>query len=478
MPNNILNLQSSAQPLEPDAATREALRGPVIQYAEDFLSTIDSCRAFIQEAGGGAGILDLPVQEQGRDIGELLSLLKREVDTPGLNPASGGHLGYIPGGGIYTASLGDYLADVTNRYAGMYFASPGAVRMENHLLRWMAQVVGYPASFAGNLTSGGSVANLIAIATARDAMNIKSRDVESAPIYLTAQVHHSVQKAIRIAGLAESPLRIVPMDTHYRMDVQALAQQIAADKAAGLRPWLVVGSAGTTDTGAVDPLHAIADVCARENLWFHLDAAYGGFFILTAEGKEKLSGMERSDSVTVDPHKGLFLPYGCGAVLVKNREALYKTHHYLAAYMQDTVDAVEELNPADLSPELTKHFRGLRLWLPLMVHGLAPFRAALQEKLELTRWFREQVALIPGMETGPEPDLSVTFFRLRHSGWNESETNERNERLVRDIHADGRVFLSSTRLHGQVWIRFACLCFRTHLSTVQQCLDMLREHSH
>jgi aromatic-L-amino-acid/L-tryptophan decarboxylase len=470
--SKITQLEKIARQLEPGAAQREVLRDSVIEYAEEFLESLDSTHAYRQDAGSGAALIELPVSETPSEMRDLLALLKTEVDTPGLNPASGGHLGYIPGGGIYTAALGDYMADVTNRYAGVYFASPGAVRMENHLLRWMAREVGYPETFGGNLCSGGSMANLIALVAAREGMNIKARDIERSPIYLTEQIHHSVTKAIRIAGLGECPIHFVPMDAHFRMDANALQLRITQDRAAGLNPWLVVASAGTTDTGSIDPLTEIASISKREKIWMHIDAAYGGFFILTPEGREKLAGIGGSDSITMDPHKGLFLPYGSGAVLIKDREPLQRSHYYQANYMQDTINSTEEFSPADLSPELTKHFRGLRLWLPLMLHGLAPFRAALEEKLWLTRWFRAQVALIPGMEVGPEPDLSVTFFRLTRAG---VDSNTLNEKLMKAIHADGRVFLSSTRIHGEVYIRFACLSFRTHLNTVEKTLKMIEE---
>jgi aromatic-L-amino-acid decarboxylase len=480
MIHRIKELEAVSLELEPSPGARKLVRKEVITYTEDFLKTLDRTKAFVSSADKGIALLESPVSDHPIPISDALNLLRINVDTPGLNPASGGHLGYIPGGGLYYSALGDYMADISNRYAGYYFASPGAVRLENMLLRWVAEVVGYPSEAAGNLSSGGSIANLIAIVTAREAKGIKARNIEKGVIYLTVHAHHCIRKAIRIAGLEDSVTRLVGLDDQYRMDSKALEAQIKADKLEGLNPWLVVASAGTTDTGAIDPLEEIAGIAKENNLWFHIDAAYGGFFMLCPEGKQKLKGIDLSDSVVLDPHKGLFLPYGLGLVLVKNGKYLHQAHQYSASYLQDAAGAHEdEPSPADLSPELTKHFRGLRLWLPLKLHGLKPFRAAIEEKMLLARYFRQELIKI-GFETGPEPELSVVIYRYipkRKKGLTLAEINSFNEKLVHEIQADGRVFISSTILNGQFTIRFACLSFRTHLKTVNLLLKLLKEKS-
>jgi len=463
-----------ARRLEPASAERAALTEPVVAYANRFLDGLATRPMFVESLTDGAALRDAPFLEDPTAVDDLLRIIETEVDTPGLNPASAGHLGYIPGGGLFHSALGDFLADVTNRYAGVYFASPGAVRMENRLLRWMGDLVGYPATAVGNLTSGGSISNLIGIVSARDAQGITSKAIARAPIYLTHHAHHSVNKALRIAGLGECPIRHVPMDARYRMDADALADMVTADIRDGLRPWLVIASAGTTDIGAIDPLPAIGDIAATHGLWFHLDAAYGGFFALCDEGRKVLGGMDRSDSIVMDPHKGLFLPYGTGAVLVKDRQAVMDAHRYQAHYMQDALESRDEDSPADLSPELSKHFRGLRVWLPLKLCGLAPFRAALEEKLLLARYFHEQVQRIPGFVVGPEPELSVCTFRYVPAS---GDADAANERLVKEIRNDGHVFLSSSQVDGRFIIRLAVLSFRTHLDTIDLTLDLLRRKS-
>ena len=472
MIERIKKLEAIARQLEPNADQRKLLYEKISRYAESFLDKIYETPAFVVTEDKGLDLWNSPVSEAGIDLETALELLRHNVDRPGLNPASGGHLGYIPGGGIVHSAFGDFLADITNRYAGVFFAGPGAVRMENLLLKWMAEIVGYPQTAAGNLTSGGSVANLIGIVTARDALGLKSKDYDRAVIYLSEQVHHSVDKAIRIAGLNDCVKRYVDLDERYRMRAEALEGAIQNDERDGLQPFLVIASAGTTDTGAVDPLQQIGEISKRHQLWFHIDGAYGAFFILCEEGRKILKGMETSASLVMDPHKGLFLPYGSGAVLVRERQQLFDAHFYMPNYLQDTLQTRDELSPADLSPELTKHFRGLRMWLPLKLLGVAPFRAALEEKLWLARYFYEKVQEIEGFEVGPYPELSVVTYRYLPK---RGDADEFNQRLVQEIHSDGRVFLSSTILDGKFTLRLAVLAFRTHLQTIDLALEILRE---
>lgn len=477
----LARLEAEARLLEPDADARARLRQAVVGYSEAFLESLPNRPAYHVTEDLGAPIAQVPVTEQPAGIEAALDLLAEHVDGPGLNPASHGHLAYIPGGGLYAASLGDYLADVTNRYAGVFFGGPGAVRLENTLVRWMADLVGYPAEAAGAHLSGGSIANLVAIATARDAHRLRGADYARTVVYLSTQTHHCVTKALRVLGLGEVVVRSVPLEERYRMRPDRLAVMIEEDRRQGLRPWLVVSSAGSTDVGAVDPLDAIADVAEREGIWHHVDAAYGAFFVLTERGRELLRGMERSDSLVLDPHKTLFLPYGSGAVLVRDGSLLAATNRYEANYMQDAVRHRAEVSPADLSPELTRPFRALRLWLPLMVHGVAPFRAALEEKMLLARYFRLRAAEL-GFEVGPEPELSVATYRWvpeRFRGDDSPEAltavNEYNRQLVDGVRHDGRLFVSSTMLDGRFTLRLAVVVFRTHRKHIDLLLEILLE---
>lgn len=472
MIEKIKHLERIALQLEPSSEQRALLMDEVLKYSEDFLNRIYQIPAYVSTEDKGKDILLSPIVEQGADISSLIKLIEHNVDRPGLNPASGGHLGYIPGGGIYYSALGDYLAAVMNRFAGIFFAGPGAVYMEHMLLAWMADIVGYPKSAGGNLTSGGSIANLVGIVAARDAHGLKAKDFEKSVIYLTTQAHHSVDKAIRIAGLKECVIQDVQLDEKSRMDADVLERTITSDKKKGLNPFLVIASAGTTDTGSVDPMEMIGQIANHHNLWFHVDGAYGAFFVLCDEGKKILKGIEQSDSLVMDPHKGLFLPYGSGALLVRDKQKLFDAFWYQANYMQDALNGAEELSPADISPELTKHFHGLRLWLPLKLIGVGPFRAGLEEKLLLARYFHEKIQTIDGFEVGAYPDLSVVTYRYIPKRGN---ADDFNERLVKAVQNDGRVFISSTMLDGKFTLRLAVLSFRTHLATIDLLLEILKE---
>jgi aromatic-L-amino-acid/L-tryptophan decarboxylase len=471
-------LERAARPLEPGSSRRRRLRDAAVASSERFLRKIETLKAYQDDAGKGEGLLRAPIATRGRPLGEVIALLEREVVRPGGNPASPGHLAYIPGGGLYHAALGDFLAAVSNKYAGIFFTGPGPVRMEHMLVRWAADLVGYPAAAGGNIASGGSIATLAAIAAARDAHGLRGADYARAVVYLTAQAHHCIEKALRIAGMGEAPVRRVAMDEGYRMRPDALAASIAEDRARGLRPWLVTAAAGTVDTGAVDPLDAIGAIAERERCWFHVDAAYGGFFLLTEHGRRALQGIERSDSVILDPHKSLFLPYGSGIVIVRNAETLVAAHDYEGAYMQDAEqDAAREpgeISPADLSPELSKHFRALRMWLPLMLVGTRPFEAALEEKLLLARYFHEEIQAL-GFAAGPPPELSIVTYRWTPSGASPAETDRLNQAILDGVRRDGRVFLSSTLLDGRFTLRMAALAFRTHRRTIDLALRVLRQ---
>ncbi len=440
-------------------------------YLADFLDRTANDKTYIETDHKGSGIRNATITAEGnRNFRELFDVFIQHVDKVGLNPASGGHLAYIPGGGVLPSAFGDFIADFTNRYAGVFFANPGAVHMENMLIEWMAEVLGYPKSAYGNLASGGSIANLVAIVCARDGQGVRSIDIPNSVIYLSNQAHHSVDKALRIAGLKECILRHVPIDDRFRMKGDELERMVQADSANGLNPFLVVSSLGTTDTGSIDPIEEIGKIAERHNLWHHIDAAYGGFFVLLDEFQHLKKGISLSDSITIDPHKGLFLPYGTGAVLVKDPDILAKSHAYTAAYMQDTLHAKEEYSPAEFSPELTKHYRGLRMWLPLMYYGLNPFLACLEEKLALTRYFRRQIQQL-GFVIGPEPELSVCIYRYVPK---KGDANEFNLNLIQKVKEQGSIFLSSTSIDGVVWLRLAALSFRTHKSHVDRALEQLK----
>ena len=379
-----------------------------------------------------------------------------------------GYLAYIPGGGLYTAALAEFLAQGLNRYVGLWQPSPAVVQLEENVTRWLCDLFAFPPETSqGVLTTGGSLANLSAVVTARHAK--LGYDFLDGTYYVTDQAHGSNTKAATIAGFGPDALRVVPTDGELRMDVDALARMIREDRAAGKRPFLVIGAAGTTNTGAVDPLDAIADVAAREGLWLHVDAAYGGFFVLTDRGRERFAGAERADSITLDPHKGLFLPYGTGGLIVRDRAAMRDAHFEGAAYLQDLPPAGDLPNYNELTPELSRDMRGLRVWWPLSLHGVSAFRDALDEKLDLTERAYSALEADPAIEVGWRPQLTVVPFRLRDGD------EAANRELLERINASKRVFLSSTLIGGEYWLRICIVSHRTHADRIDECTAIVRE---
>jgi aromatic-L-amino-acid/L-tryptophan decarboxylase len=469
----IKRLQHASHVLDLKDDARSMLFEQITQYAGQFLDGIGTAPAYSAPTEQSAFLKHAAITDAGVDIESVLDLLAQHVDSVGINTTSGRFLGYIPGGGLVYAGLGDFLAAIANRYASLYHASPGAVAIENSLLKWLGTILDYPESASGYLASGGSIANLTAIITARDAYGIVGDVIPHAVVYLTEHVHHCIGKAFHIAGLSQAIQRTVIVDDHYRMEPASLEALIEADKQAGLQPWMVIASAGTTNTGAVDPLQQIGEIATAHRLWFHIDGAYGGLFKLCPEGQAVLQGTEYSDSIVVDPHKTLFLPYGTGAVLIKDAGKQFAAFNAHADYIEFVHDN-NELSAADLSPELTKHFRGLRLWLPLKLLGVQPFQAALSEKIALARYFYEQIKHVPGFEVGPYPDLSVATYRYMPARGN---VNEYNQRLMEAVLREGEIYISSTRLDGQLMLRAAIMSFRTHLEDIDIALDRLGYHA-
>jgi len=463
----LVALKAAMSPLEPDSADRRALGGQALDHALAFLDANPDSPANNSWADVFAQRLDPEFTPEGREASEIFGYLAQCVERPGFTTTSPRFMAYIPGGALFHSAIGDFLAAVSNKYSGFASASPGAVRLENACVAWLADVIGFPADAAGTLTSGGSIANLTAIVAARDALDQE----EGGAIYRTRFAHYCVDKALHIAGRGGAPRRVVATDDQLRMSPRALDETMTRDAAEGIRPWLVVASAGTVDTGAIDPLDEIADVCARHGAWFHVDGAYGGLFSLCGEGKAKLRGIERADSVALDPHKTLFLPYGTGAVLVRDRRHLLASFSASADYIRPLGESEVGPSPADLSPELTRHFRALRLWLPLQLAGIDAFKAAQTEKLKLARYFHARLSQIDQFEAGPEPQLSVVAFRYVPADG--SDPNAATEQLLRDLLDEGRIMFSGTRIDGAYYIRCAILSFRTHVEHVDEAIDEL-----
>ncbi|MEO9145353.1 MAG: aminotransferase class V-fold PLP-dependent enzyme [Ginsengibacter sp.] len=460
----LAELDKTSQQLDTPEPERLEMMNSITNYANHFISGLNTVKAFQDKEASS-----LEITNQKRPLTELLDLYQKQVAETGINAASGKHFGYIPGGGVFTAALADFIAAVTNPYASVHYASPGAATIESEVINWLKKIFSFPENSVGCLSSGGSISTLIAFTAARDQHKVKNEFITKNVVYVSEQVHHSTQKALRIIGLEDITIRYVSLDNHFRIKTDSLEALIEKDIAAGLLPFMVVATAGTTDTGAIDPLDEIATIAKKYKMWFHVDAAYGGFFIMTSK-KELFKGIEKADSVIIDPHKGLFIPYGVGAVLIKDSAAVLHSNYYTANYMQDVASEEMLQSSANISPELTKHFRGLRVWLPLQIHGIEPFIACLEEKLLLVHYFRNKLAEL-GFCLGPEPDLSVSYFWYPF----ESDIDKRNRQLMDEIHGDGSVFLSSSIIDGRFVIRIAVLAFRTKKEIVDEAVEMIKQ---
>jgi len=456
--------------------SEEAMRALVDAAMERVVTHIQSLPS--QPAADTDGAAELarslvaPLPEVGGSPQEVLSLLFDRAVPKSFNTAGPGYLAYIPGGGIFASAVADLIADAVNRYVGVWLAAPALVQLETNVVRWFCDLAGYPPTAGGLLTTGGSLANFSALVAAR--RERLPEDFLSGTLYLSGEAHHSMRKAALLAGFPAGSVRTVPVDEYFRIRLDALRASLRADRAEGRRPFLVVANAGSTNTGAVDDLAGLADLAASEGLWLHVDAAYGGFFLLTERGRAAMRGIERADSITLDPHKGLFLPYGNGSLLVRDAETLKRAHSVAAEYLPPLQQQPGLVDFCEISPELSRDFRGLRVWLPMQLHGAAAFRRALDEKLDLTRWVAGELQRIPGIELVVEPQLSIVAFRLVCRGLDAIALDALNRELIARINARRRVYLSGTTLPCGFVLRICVLSFRTHRDRVEQAIEDVR----
>ncbi len=459
-------------PLDPTPAELERWLALAGSFVVDHVARLASMPSFATEGAPAAvAALSFPAPEAGRSLEEALALLRPAIEAS-FNTAGPGYLAFIPGGGLPSAGVADLVACLTNRFVNVTAAAPALARLEGITLGWLADLMGYPSTAGGIFTSGGSLSNFAAIVAAREAK--LDEDFHDGVLYFSTETHACVMKAARLAGFPQRALRRIPTDARRRMDPAALSAAIVADRAAGLRPFLIVANAGTTNTGAIDPLPAIAAIAREHGLWAHADAAYGGFFRLAPAGAAALAGIEQYDSMTLDPHKCLFLPYGTGVLLVRDPKALERAHASEASYLQDVAAAAGQANFTDLSPELSRDFRGLRVWLPLVMHGVQAFRDALEEKLVLTRSAAARIAAEPLFSLVDDPQLSIVAFTAEPPS---GDADRFGEEILQRVNARRRVFLSSTRLEGRYVLRICTVSFRTHAERVDDAVEALIEEA-
>jgi Glutamate decarboxylase and related PLP-dependent proteins len=345
----------------------------------------------------------------------------------------------------------------------------GPNELEVVVLEWFREWMGMPAGSGGILTSGGSGANLTAFVAARHAAVNAGADLSKLTVYTSGQAHSSVTRAAWIAGVPRDNVRTVGMDDRYRMITDDLERAVESDRSAGLSPFIVVASAGTTNTGSVDPLHEIADFCVGAKLWLHVDAAYAGFAALTPEGKRLLSGLERADSLTLDPHKWLFVPFECGCLLVRDPATLTAAFRIMPEYLKDVQPGEEEVNFADRGEQLTRYSRALKVWLSVNYFGTEAIADAIEQAMDRARLLEELVRASADFEILSPAQFGIVCFRAGPR--NVSDTTELdalNERINARVVAEGRFLISSTRLRGAFSLRMCTLGFRTTMEDIRQ----------
>jgi aromatic-L-amino-acid decarboxylase len=397
-------------------------------------------------------LFDRDPSEQGRDPQEILDQLERDVLPNNLHVDHPRFLAFVPGPNNFVSAMADALAAGFNIFNGTWFGGSAAAALELGVVRWLCRVCGFPSEAGGLFVSGGSMANLTALVAARHAQ-LNDR-VAAATVYFSDQTHSSVERALRVIGFLPEQIRKIESDDEFRLPLARLRTAISEDRARGLRPFCIVANAGTTNTGAVDPLPDLADYAAAEKLWFHIDGAFGAAAVLSERGRVNLQGLERADSVTLDPHKWLFQSFECGCVLVRDAALLKAAFQIKPDYLRDVHRVVEEFNPCDYGVQLTRSFRALKLWLSLETFGLAAFREAIARGFELAEIAERELRARADWEILSPAQMATVCFRF-------GENDELQTQLVEAMLRDSFALLTSTTLKGTTALRLCTINPRT-----------------
>ena len=423
----------------------------------------------------GQALGDRSLPREGADPAQLLA---RAVQLLSQHSVFNGHprfMGYITSSPAPLGSLAELLAAVMNPNCGSWGLSPMATLIEQQTVAWIAELVGAPASSGGLLVSGGNMANMVgfwAARTARATWDVRAQGLtgpQAAGLvaYCSAETHTWVQKAADLSGLGTDSVRWVPVDAGLRMDVEALARQVETDRAAGLLPFLVVGTAGTVSTGAVDPLHEIAELCRTAGMWFHVDGAYGAPAVAAANAPPELRAMAEADSIAVDPHKWLYAPLEAGCALVRDPARLGAAFSYTPSYYHfDSGDAAPPPNYYELGPQNSRGFRALKVWLTLQQVGSQGYQAMIAEDIRLSCVLYGLCAAHPELEAATQ-GLSITTFRYVPPGADRQDPaqadalNRLNQRILDRLIESGRAYISNAVVDGRFLLRSCIVNFRT-----------------
>lgn len=451
----------------------------VVDIIVDHFETLDSknpvARASRKEMDW---LLQEPMPESPTPIYTVLDHVEKNIIGNSAHLDHPKFYSFVPSPNNIVSTFADALATGFNLFSGAWVSSPGAAELELLTTNWLLQMFGFPVVEGGGLfVSGGSMANLTAMAAARQ--NVLGDEFHDGVVYWSDQTHSSVERAARVIGLAESQFRIIPTDESFRICVDSLKLAVENDKAEGRRPFLVVANGGTTNTGAVDPLYPISTICRHHDLWMHVDAAFGGAAVLCPQGKALLSGIELADSITIDPHKWFYQPYEIGCLLVRDNKRLSGTFRTQPAYLRDLVGAAEEINFYDMGIQLTRRFRALKFYMSLKTYGLAAFRRAVENSILLAERFDAHLQQRPNWQVVSPASLSVITFRFNpsHQALDARQLDELNQRLSDRIIEEGRAMLATTVVNEQTVLRMCLINPRTTMTDLMSTLDSLEGYA-
>jgi glutamate/tyrosine decarboxylase-like PLP-dependent enzyme len=393
---------------------------------------------------------------------EIFATLQRDVFPNMMNTGHPRFFAFVPVPSNFVSVMADTLAAGFNVFSGSWLGGSGSVALELTVIDWLRQWCGLPETAGGLFVSGGSMANLTAIVAARHA-KLDDR-IEGAVVYFSDQTHSSVERAFRVAGFLPDQLRKIPSDAQFRLPIEELERRIAEDRAAGLRPFAVVANAGTTNTGAIDPLPEIGALCGANQMWMHVDGAYGAAAALCDRGKGLLKGLELADSLSLDPHKWLFQSLECGCVLLRDSALLKSTYRIMPEYLADVHRNVAEVNPCDYGIQLTRSFRALKLWMSIQYFGLDAFRAAMERGFDLAEFAERKLRSMPGWEIVTPAHLGIVTFH--HP---DADYPQMHDAML----AEGFAMATSTVLKGRTVLRFCTINPRTTEDDISQTLDRI-----
>lgn len=468
-------------PLDLDYETMRRLGVRVAEVVAEHLSTLRKQPAYSTLTRREAEHLAAgPAPEQGTDFEAMLRFLRQNVFEHSAREPHPGFLAYVPSCPTFPSVLGDWLATGFNCFGGVWSVAAGPNTVELTVLDWFRAWIGLPPGTAGLLTSGGSAANVTALVAARHAaVQDQPGRIERLTLYTSTQAHSSVVRSAWIAGVPRGNIRSIPVDQDFRMRADLLAAAIREDLAQGLLPFAVVGSAGTTNTGSVDPLAEIAAIARQFGIWFHIDAAYGGFAVLTDRGRVLLKGIEQADSVTLDPHKWLFVPFECGCLLARDPQRLVDAFRILPEYLRDVETDGAEVNFADYGEQLTRYTRAFKVWVSVHYFGLGAIRSAIDTGINLARYAEELMRADARFEILSPARLGIICFRVHPKNVDDPARLDRlNEEINQRIVSGGRHFISSTRLDGRFSLRICVLGFRTTKADIEELIESIKAASH